>query len=200
MPECGRFTAREIGRIIQDAGANIVELMPYLKHFDNLGNYTLVYSGLLNLAIYRALIKAGIDSNYATSLIGDINWQFRLSSGASKFYQLRKKLIKLRAKDQKAFLSEYLQGALRFPYSEPGYRGKFYQDGNVYCMDLYSCAVYDFFKQFGPEEITLFRKAQCTYDYAVAELIAEGVIYQREHTLADGDEVCDQRWFFVEQK
>jgi len=42
--------------------------------------------------------------------------------------------------------------------------------------------------------MTLFRKAYCTYDYAVAEYLVEGVTYQREHTLSEGDEVCDMRW------
>ena len=95
------------------------------------------------------------------------------------------------------FLEKYLQDALKFPYGEPGYRSKLYRDGNMYCMDFYSCQVYDFFKQFGQEELTLFRRTHCTFDYAAAEHIAEGVSYQREHTLTDGDEVCDMRWIFA---
>ena len=57
------------------------------------------------------------------------------------------------------------------------------------------CPVYDFYKQFGQEEMTLFRKTWCTFDYTSAEYAAEGGKYQRKHTLSDGDEVCDMRWF-----
>lgn len=200
MPEFGRFTSRDIEQIILHANKNIKDLMPYFINFDNLGNDTLEYSGLLELAIYRALLEAGIDPDYATSLIGDINWQFILTSGTAKFYRIRKKQIQLRTKDRMAFLGETLRSALKFPYSEPGYRGNFYRDGDVYCMNFYACAANTFFRQFGAEERMMFRKAICTFDYAVAELIANGVTYQREHTLSDGDGVCDQRWFFVQQK
>lgn len=194
MPEYGRFTSREIKNVIHNTNENIKELMPYFIDFDNLGNYTLEYGGLIDLAIYRALRKAGIDQNYATNLVGDIMWQFIISSGSTKFYKLRKELVKLKTKDPDVFLGMYLKDALKFPYAEPGYQVKMYRDGNAYCMDFYSCAVYDFFKQFGQEELSMFRKAHCTFDYSAAERIAEGVSYQREHTLSDGDGVCDQRW------
>ena len=45
------------------------------------------------------------------------------------------------------------------------------------------------------EEMTLFRKTWCTFDYTSAEYAVEGGKYQRKHTLSDGDEVCDMRWF-----
>ena len=32
---------------------------------------------------------------------------------------------------------------MMYPYSEPGYEIEFYEDKNVYRMDIYSCAVYD---------------------------------------------------------
>ncbi|MFW9957352.1 MAG: hypothetical protein ACFFCT_04710, partial [Candidatus Odinarchaeota archaeon] len=39
QPEYGRFTLKEIKRIILQAKSNIQGLMPYFKDFDNLGNY-----------------------------------------------------------------------------------------------------------------------------------------------------------------
>ena len=56
----------------------------------------------------------------------------------------------------------------------------------------------DFYKQFGKEEMTLFRKTWCTYDYAAAEHLVEGGKYQRKHTLSDADELCDMRWSIIE--
>jgi hypothetical protein len=97
-------------------------------------------------------------------------------------------------KNPTAFLGKRLQDATKFPYGEPGYKVKLYRDHDVFCMDFYSCAVHDFFKQFGKEEMTLFRRTWCTFDYSVAELLVEGGRYRREHTLSDGDGVCDMRW------
>jgi len=70
MPEYGRFTPREIKQIIFQANLNVKELMPYLNDLDNVGNYQNEYAGLIDLAIYRALLKARIDRNYAVNLVG----------------------------------------------------------------------------------------------------------------------------------
>ncbi len=197
LPEFGRFTLGEIKRIILQAKSNIQELMLYFKDFDKIGNYMNEYGGLIDLAIYRALIKEKIESNYAMNLVGDMIWQARMNSkGIVPIYDpLRLKLAKLRSKDRTAFLGKRLEDGLKFPYSEPGYKAELYKDNDVYCMDFYSCAVHEFYKQFGQEEMTLFRRSWCTFDYSVAKILVEGGKYQREHCLSDGDDVCDMRWF-----
>ncbi|MFW9910463.1 MAG: L-2-amino-thiazoline-4-carboxylic acid hydrolase [Candidatus Thorarchaeota archaeon] len=197
LPEVGRFTRREIKRILLQTESNIEELMPYFKDFENYGNYMNEYGGLIDLAIYRALVKEGIETNYAMNLVSDMIWQARINAkGHVPIYDsLRLKLAKLRTKDPVAFLGKRLEDGLKFPYSEPGYRAELHKDNDVYCMDFYSCAVHDFYKQFGQEEMTLFRRSWCTFDYSVAELLVEGGKYRREHTLSDGDDVCDMRWF-----
>ena len=197
MPEYGRFTPREIEQIVFQANLNVKELMPYFNDLDNMGNYINEYGGLLTLAIYRALVKENIAPDYAVNLVGDMQWQARVNAkGHTPIIDpLRKKLDKLTTKDPMAFLEKLLKGAMKYPYGEPGYKIEFYKDKNVYCMDIYSCPVFDFYKQFGQEEMTLFRKTWCTYDFTVAEHLVEGGKYQRKHTLSDGDEVCDMRWF-----
>ena len=195
-PEYGRFTETDIDRIIQHAKSIIPELMPHFKDLPNIGNYVMAYSAMVDLAIYRALLREKVDPAYATNLIGDINWQFvRNTSG---YYRLKKKLIALKTKDPIERMGIFLSDMLKFPYGKPGYRAELSKEGNVYHMNFYSCPVYDFYKQFGNEELTLFRKVFCTYDYAAAERLIEGGRYQREHTLSDGDEVCDMRWFIVD--
>jgi len=197
MPEYGRFTSREIKQIIFEANLNIKELMPYFNDLDNIGNYQNEYAGLLDLAIYRALVKEKIDPNYAMNLVGDMMWQGVVNAKGSIpiIYPLRKKLNKLTTKDPMTYLEKHLKDNMKYPYSEPGYKIEFYKDKNVYCMDIYSCPVFDFYKQFGQEEMTLFRKTWCTFDYTAAEYAVKGGRYQRKHTLSDGDEVCDMRWF-----
>jgi hypothetical protein len=197
MPEHGRFTHKEIHQIISQADVNVKELMPYFTDLDNVGNYQNAYAGLLILAIYRALLKQNVARDYAVDLVGDMQWQAVLNAkGLIPIIDpLRKTLLRLVAKDSTAYLEKRLKGAMRYPYSKPGYKIDFYKEGNVYCMDIYSCPVHDFYRQFKEEEMTLFRRTHCTFDYTAAEHLVEGGKYQRKHTLSDGDEVCDMRWF-----
>jgi hypothetical protein len=171
--------------------------MPYFKNLDSIGNYQNEYSGLLTLAVYRALVKEKIAPDYAVTLVGDMQWLSIVNAkGIIPIIDpLRKKLTKLATKDPLVFLGKRLKDMMKYPYSEPGYKIKLYMDKNVYCMDIYSCPAFDFYKQFGQEEMNLFRRTWCTFDFSAAERVVEGGKHQRTHTLSDGDEVCDMRWF-----
>ncbi len=200
LPEYGRFTPREIKCIIFQTNLNIKELMPHFNDLDSIGNYQNEYVGLIDLAIYRALIKEKIEPNYAMNLVGDMMWQAVVNAkGIIPIIDpLRKKWWRLTTKDSMSMLGKRIKAAMKYPYSKPGYKIKFYMDKNVYCMDIYSCPVFDFYKQFGEEEMTLFRKTWCTFDFSAAEYAVEGGRYERKHTLSEGDEVCDMRWFIKE--
>lgn len=197
LPEHGRFTSREIRRIVHQTKLNIQALMPSFIDHDNIGNYQNEYVGLVDLAIYRALVKNNVARDYAVNLVGDMMWQSIVNAKGSIpiIDPLRKKWWRMTTRDPMIILGKRLKAATKYPYSEPGYRMKLYLDNNVYCMDIYSCPVFDFYKQFGQEEMTLFRRTWCTHDYAAAEYAVEGGKYRRQHTLSDGDGVCDMRWF-----
>ncbi|MBM4447156.1 MAG: hypothetical protein FJ023_07380 [Chloroflexi bacterium] len=201
MPEYGRFTAKEIRRITSQAMLNIKELMPYFEDLDSIGNYQQEYAGLLTLAVYRALLKENIARDYATNLVGDMIWQAYLNNkGAIPIIApLRTMWWKITTKGPTARLGKYLKAAMKYPFTEPGYKIKLYMDKDVWCMDIYSCTVYDFFKKFGQEEMTFFRKTWCTFDYSGGEYLVEGSKYRRIHTLSDGDELCDARYFIEKQ-
>jgi len=193
-PEYGRFNPTDIERIIRHVNLNIEELMPYIQNLDNIGNYINVYVSLLDLAIYRTLVREGLNPSYAINLTGDINWQ--LGVNTSGIFQLKRKLIALKTREPSDLTGKFLEDMLKFPFGEPGYQVDFYKDKNTYHMNIHSCPVFDFYKQFGKEEMAVCRKVFCTYDYAVAERI--GGRYEREHTLSDGDEVCDMRWSILD--
>lgn len=75
------------------------------------------------------------------------------------------------------FLEKHLRDGMKYPNGEPGYSTELYKDGNVQCIDIYTCPVYDSYKQFGQEEMRLFRRICCTYDYSVSELHVENGRY-----------------------
>ena len=108
---------------------------------------------------------------------------------------IKKRLLKLSTKEPISFLEKRLKEMMKYPFSKPGYKIEFYKDNKIFCMDVYTCPVYDFYKQFGKEEMILFRRTWCTFDYTAAEHVVEGGKYERKHTLSDGDKVCDMRWY-----
>jgi hypothetical protein len=200
MPEYGRFTPREIKKIIIQTELNIKELMLHFHDIDNIGNYQNVYVGLVDLAIYKALVKGNVDRDYATNLVGDMMWLGVVNAkGMIPIIDpLRKKWTKLRSENSMDYMGKRLKSMLKYPYGEPGYKTDYYLDDKVYCMNIYSCPVFNFYKQFGEDELTFFRKSWCTFDYTAAEHLVKGGKYQREHTLSDGDSMCDMRWFINE--
>ncbi len=196
QPEFGRFTKREIKRIAARVELNIASLMPYLQDLENIGNYQTTFGGLIDLAIYRALVDHGVAKEYAVSLVGDMQWQSIVNANGTMpiIDPLRSGFWRWTIKDPLEILGKRIQVAMKFPYGEPGYKMKVSRVKNVYHMDIYTCPVYEFFKQFGAEEMHLFRRTHCTFDFAIADFRFEWGRYQRAHTLSDGDDVCDMRF------
>lgn len=198
MPEYGRFSQQDIKQILCQTKSNIEELMPCFKDLDNIGNYQKQYETLLTLALYRSLIKANVESNYAINLIGDIIWVtvLNMQGFIPVISPLIRKLGKLTMKDPVAAIEKSVNTMRKYPYSEPGYKANVYRKGRAIHCDFSSCTAADFIKQFGKEEIKMFRRTWCTLDYALAENIVAGgngiCKYERAHCLADGDELCDQ--------
>ena len=147
MPEYGRFTPKEIQRITSQAQLNIEELMPSFKDLENIVNYQNAYLGLLSLAIYRALIKESIESNYATKIVGDMQWQAYMNNqGIIPIIDpIRKKWLKISKKDPLAIIEKRLKQMMKYPYSKPGYQSEFYKGNQVICWDFYSCPMHDFY-------------------------------------------------------
>lgn len=194
-PKEGRFTDRDIDRIIAQVESNMLDLLPLMPRQKSLGNLRNVYAGLIDLALYRALLHEGTEKSYASELVADTMWRVVEDNW---YFNLRKfigRMNKFQSGDPLRKLGKKLKQVMRFPYNPPGYTIQLQRVDNVYHMDIYSCPVYDFFKKLGQEELDLFRHTWCTFDYAVAEKVfVQGGNYERQHTLSDGDEVCDMRW------
>ncbi len=196
-PASGRFTVREIDRIAARTRFHAGELSSYLLEMQSAGNYQNQYVGLLDLAVYRSLREEGIRARYASLLVADMMWQAVVNSKGivPLLDPIRKLYLRYIVKDPHRILGKRLKSMLQYPYSPPGYRIDFYEKDRVYCMDIYTCPVYEFYKQFKKEEMDLFAAAWCTFDFSAAEHVVPGGRYTREHTLSRGDAVCDMRWF-----
>ena len=96
-------------------------------------------------------------------------------------------------KDGEIMKSTKLVLYLRYPYSPPGYESTTKSENDVFVLDISTCPAYDYFKAHGEEELAL--NSWCKQDFALAQIMTEGGSYERPHTLAAGDNVCDMRWY-----
>lgn len=82
---------------------------------------------------------------------------------------------------------------LRYPFSRPGYDWQAQPEPDGFTLDIYRCPVYDYLQSQGEDEFML--NSWCTLDFALAQVVTEGGHYERPHTLAAGDAVCDMKWY-----
>ncbi|RDE11464.1 MAG: hypothetical protein C4K47_09820 [Candidatus Thorarchaeota archaeon] len=195
LPEYGYFQPRDIERILVQAEANTKQLMPFFIDIDHLGNYRNEYLGLIDLAIYRALLSEHIEKDYAISLVADSLWLAALHLQSSPLLAMGKVFMRLSSKTPTDHLEKVLNWVMKTRVGPPGYRVNVHRENDVFHLDYSSCLVHDFYKQFGEEELQFFRRTWCTSDFATAEMLVDGGKCERAHTLSDGDGVCDMRWF-----
>lgn len=86
-----------------------------------------------------------------------------------------------------------LRMSLRYPFNRPGYDWKVLPEPGTFAVDFYRCPVYDYLKSQGEDEFML--NSWCTLDFALAQVMTKGGYYERPHTLAAGDNVCDMKWY-----
>lgn len=193
QPEKGRLTRAQIDRIIEQMWRNVAEMLPaaHLEQVGSLGNRQNVFLTVMSLAAYRAFLAAGIERDYATELFADLGW---------KIYEtwliLPRFVARLVTRDAQKQMNLMLRLWLWYPFNPPGYQRTFWADRERFCIDWTRCPAYEYVKRHGKAgEGEFFRNTWCQYDWAVAQAMVKGGVYERTHTLADGDPVCDMRWY-----
>lgn len=196
-PGQGRFVRRDIDQLLEKTFKQARSLVPNadLSRYKSRGNRLNVLLGVYSLAAYRAMRDSGIEHEWAVELFGDIGW---------RLYTLGVKLplffIRPFTRDSQKRLNAILRVFLFFPFAEDpvGYHRKYRKESNHFVTDWYRCVVYDYFRANGTdEEIDLFRRSWCQYDFALPRLIDSKGFYERPHTLSNGDDVCDMRWYGI---
>ena len=191
-PKKGRFMPSDVGRILDRTQRNIDDLLPSMPAQESWANFRVVFLGLIHLAIYRALLNEGTKKDYATDLIGDIAW---ITVTESKRARISWFIIRLITRDPHKQLGMQLRLLGRVATSPPGYESEFSSDSNAHYWNFYRCPPLDFYRTQGEEALEMFRKTWCAIDFASAEWMAKGAKYERPHTLSEGDDVCDMKWY-----
>lgn len=195
QPRLGRFDRRDIGRATDRTFDNFEALLPdaELSQFQSRGNRFNVALAVFSLATYRALREQGLEREWASTVFADIGWQlYKIGINIPLFF------IRPFTRDPQTRLNFVLRVFLFFPFAEDpvGYKRKYWKEKDHFRTDWYRCAPYNYFRQHGnEEEMEMFRRSWCLYDFALPGLIDPDSHYERPHTLSSGEAVCDMRWY-----
>ena len=191
-PSSGRFTRGQVDTLLASIWRHMDQLLPEanLEQYKTLGNRQNLYLAVATRAAYHAFLEAGIDAAYATELISDVAWKVYAS-----WLPILRFSARLATRDPQKQMNFILKAFLRYPFSEPGYQRKVWEESDGLCTYWYRCPPQAYFKQHGtPEEMLFFSRTWCAFDWAIANEMVEGGWYERPHTLSAGDEVCDMKW------
>jgi hypothetical protein len=189
-PGKGRFTRAQVARVLQKTWQGYGALAPgaHLERLETLGSRHNVLLGVLTLAAYRALLAEGIEERYATELLTDLVWKVY-----AKWVVPLRLVARRVTDDPQQQMNLMLRMLLRYPFSRPGYDWQARLEPGAFALDIYRCPVYDYLKSQGADQFML--RSWCTLDFALAQVMTTGGHYQRPHTLAAGDKLCDMKWF-----
>lgn len=190
VPSEGRFTSDRVDHILEETWRNYDDLAPtaHVERLKTLGNQQNVLLGVASLAMHRALLAEGIEKDYATELFTDVAWKVY-----EKWMVLPRFIARRATDDPQVQMNLMLRMFLRYPFGRPGYEWEARAEPQRFALDIYRCPVYDYLKSQGADEFML--NSWCTLDFALAQVMTEGGHYERPHTLAAGDAVCDMTWY-----
>ena len=194
----GRFNRGQVEVLLTDIWRHLDKLLPEanLEQYKSLGSRQNLYLAVATRAAYHAFLEAGIDAVYATELLSDIAWKVYAS-----WLFLPRFFARLVTRDPQKQMNFILRAFLRYPFSEPGYQRKVWQEADGLNTHFYRCPPQAYFQQHGtPEEMLFFNRTWCTFDWAIANEMVEGGRYERPHTLSAGDAVCDMKWYGSPEK
>jgi hypothetical protein len=197
-PSPGRFTRGQVDELLKSVWAHLDSLLPEanLGQYKTLGNRQNFYLAVATRAAYHAFLEAGIEAVYATELISDVAWKVYAA-----WLPIPRFFARLASRDPQKQMNFILRAFLRYPFSEPGYQRKVWEESDGLNTTWYRCPPQAYFKQHGtPEEMLFFNRTWCTFDWAIANEMVKGGWYERPHTLSAGDNVCDMKWHGMPEK
>jgi hypothetical protein len=185
----GRFTRQDADRVMEQTWRNFDALISKAPPQKTPGGRRNVRMAVFTLAHYQAVRSAVQDRGYAIQLAADFCWR-----GYEQSILLSRLVARLVHRDPQKQMNLMMRMGLRYPFSRPDYDWKVHPDPDAFAVDFYRCPPLEYFKTQGEEALEFFRNSWCTLDFPLAECMVRGGRYERPHTLAVGDKVCDMRW------
>jgi L-2-amino-thiazoline-4-carboxylic acid hydrolase len=185
-PEHGRFDRTDADRLLTRSWELYDQLAPGVPREAGIGPRMNVRLASATVAFQRALLESGVEPRDATALTADCAWAIY-----EKWARLARRISRLRSSEPSERMRMCIDGFLRFPFSQPGYRYERSQPRpGAVNIDIRRCPVADYMRAQGAGELCV--GTWCNQDFALAELWGGELI--RTKTLAAGDELCDFRF------
>lgn len=199
-PQRGRFTRHQVDGVAERAFEGFDDLVGYaeLDEMERRGNRLNVRLAVLTVALYRALLDAGVPRGHACDLVADAGWGLYEMSARPLVAAAR-----FRSRDQQRRINTVIRWLLRFPFSapgRPGYEVEVWEDSDAIYTDWTWCPPQAFVRRLIADDedrgdLEAFRRSWCRYDWAFNDRLAGGSgSYSRPHTMSYGDAHCDMRW------
>lgn len=181
-PALGRFTHRDVHRLLKAAWAKFNDLAPGLSREPTLGSRQNVSLACLTLAMLDALREEGIERGYAIELIGDSCWKVYAQWG-----QVPRLLSRLLTRDPAKRMRISVDTFLRFPFNRPGYRYLDVPEPAGRGLDMLRCPVAGYLAAHSASDLAV--GSWCNLDFQLARMW--GGTLERHNSLAQGAQCCD---------
>ena len=184
-PTAGRFTRRDVDRLLAAAWERFDRLAPDLPNEPTRGGRQNVMLACLTLSMLQALTAEGIERGYAIELIGDVCWRVYRQWG-----QIPRGVTGLLTRDPAKRMRLSVEMFLRYPFNRPGYRYADVSEPRGRAFDMLRCPVADYLAAHDASDLTL--ATWCNLDFPLARMW--GGELERHGTLASGARRCDFRF------
>jgi len=184
-PGAGRFTRKDIDRLLGAAWANFDRLTPELPGEPTHGSRQNVVLACLTLSMLKALTADGVEREYAIELIGDTCWKVYAQWG-----QIPRVVTRLRTRDPAKRMAMSVAMFLRYPFNWPGYRYAEVLEPRGRGLDMLRCPVAEYLAAHEASDLTV--ATWCNLDFPLARMW--GGQLERHGTLASGADRCDFRF------
>jgi hypothetical protein len=184
-PSAGRFTSRDVRRLLRTAWSNFDRLAPDLPHEPTLGSRQNVVLACLTLSMLEAFVDEGIQRAHAIELVGDICWKIYAQWG-----RIPRTTSLLLTRDPAKRMRLSVDAFLRFPFNRPGYRYEDVSEPQGRALNMLRCPVADYLGAHGASDLTV--GSWCNLDFQLAHMW--GGTLERHGSIAGGAQRCDFRF------
>ncbi len=184
-PAAGRFTRKDIDKLLDAAWAHFARLAPRLPSEPTLGSRQSVTLACLTFSMLNALIAEGVERVYAIELIGDVCWKLYAQWG-----QVPHLLARLSTSNPARRIRISIGIFMRYPYNPPGWRYDDVAEPRGRRLDILRCPVADYLISNGAGDLCV--GSWCNLDYPLARMW--GGELERYGTIAGGADRCDCRY------
>ena len=184
-PSAGRFSRRDVLRVLKAAWARFDALAPDLPAEPTLGSRLNVMLACLTMAMLNALTAAGVERGYGIELVGDTCWKIYAQWG-----RLPRAIAVARTRDPAKRMRFSVDTFLRFPFNRPGYRYEDVPEPAGRALNMVRCPVADYLGIHGGADLTV--GSWCNLDFQLAHMW--GGSLERHGSIAGGAPLCDFRF------